>query len=255
MFRVILAAAFAAAAALRLAAQAPPQTPLTANALVPVVGSVLGANEIKWKTDVELVNSGSTEATVAISLPTAPDQPMLLLTMAPASTQRFPDIAEAFGVDGALSPLLVQTMGRRSVTIRASAYGVRGVETFKPEPIQVAYGDTYYPVRYLQGLSFNEAYRTNIGLANLGDTEATFVLAAQRVPGRNLAVSRFTLPPNTLWHYSVQTLFPMISGGDDFSVLVESHAHNTYVYASVIENTTNEAHFINAVVAAPTQAP
>ena len=230
----------------------PGGTPPSVSALVPVVGSVLGANDILWKTELDLVNSGPAEATVAISLPTAPDQPMLLLTMPPASTQHFADVVgEAFGLQGALSPLLVQRMGRRSVTIRASAYGIRGAELFRPEPISISYGETYYPTRYLPGLSFSDNFRTNIGLANLGSEPATVVLALQRLSGRNLAVSRFTIPPNTLWHQSVQMLFPLIQSGDDFSVLVETFSRNTFVYASVIDNATNEAHFVDAVVATP----
>ena len=226
------------------------------SAYVPVVGSTLGADNIIWKTQLELANTSAAEVTVGISLPAAPDQPLLILTMPPGGIQRFDDVVgEAFGLDRAMSPLLVQTQGRRSVTVRASAYGVRGAEVFRPEPISVSYGEPYYPVRYLNGLSFSDAYRTNIGLANLGDQEATFVIAFQRVPDRNLAVSRFTVPPNTLWHQSVQALFPMIDTGDDFSVLIETFSRHTFVYASVIDNATNEAHFIEPVIGAPTQEP
>lgn len=226
------------------------------SAIVPVVGLTLGANDIIWRTSLELENSGPAEATVAISLPAAPDQPMILLTMPPASVQRFDDVVgEAFGLERAVSPLLVQTAGRRSVTIRATAYGVRGGESFKPEPIDVSYVETYYPVRYLQGLSFSDAFRTNIGLANLSDEPATFALALQRLPGRNLAVTRITVPPNTLWHQSVQRFFPLIDPSEEsFSVLVETFTRHTYVYASVIENASNEAHFVDAVVAGPTNA-
>jgi hypothetical protein len=231
------------------------QPPPSVSAYVPVVGSTLGADDIVWKTQLELDNTSSTEVTVGISLPAAPEQPLLILTMPPGSVQRFSDVVgEAFGLERAMSPLLVQTQGRRSVTIRASAYGVRGADVFRPEPIAVSYGEPYYPIRYLNGLSFSNAYRTNIGLANLGDEEATFVVAFQRVPDRNLAVSRFTVPPNTLWHQSVQALFPMIDTGDDFSVLVETFSRHTFVYASVIDNATNEARFVDAIIGAPSQA-
>lgn len=220
------------------------------DALVPVVGSVLGANEIRWHTALELENASSAETTVAISLPATPDQPMIILTMPPTSLQRFDDvIGEAFGLERAMSPLLVQTAGRRSVTIRATAYGMRGAELFKPQPISVSYAENYYPIRYLNGLSFSDAYRTNVGLANLSDQPATFVVALQRLPGRSIAVSRFTVPPNTLWHQSVQMLFPLIDASEEtFSVLVETFTRHTYVYASVIDNATNEAHFVDGVV-------
>jgi hypothetical protein len=235
--------------ALSATAQEPPPS---VSALVPVVGSVLGANEIVWHTGLELENASQQETTVAISLPTAPDQPMLILTMPPASVQRFDDVVgEAFGLPSAMSPLLVQTAGRRSVTVRATAYGVRGAEAFRPQPIGISYGDTYYPIRYLHGLSFSDAYRTNIGVVNLGDEPATFTLALQRLPGRNLAVAHFSVPPNSMWHQTVRFFFPAIEPSEEaFSVLVESFSRKTYVYASVLDNATNEARFIDAVVGA-----
>src|SRR5215470_9144352 len=95
----------------------PAETPMV-SAIVPVVGLTLGANDIVWRTALELENAGPAEATVAVSLPAAPDQPMIILTMPPASVQRFDDVVgEAFGLEHAVSPLLVQTAGRRSVTI------------------------------------------------------------------------------------------------------------------------------------------
>jgi hypothetical protein len=220
--------------------------------LVPVVGSILGANEVHWKTDIELLNDGRQELVVALSLPTAPDQPAILITIPPGATQRFNDVVgEAFGMEAALSPLRVQTMGRRSVRVSASVYGVRGNELTHPESIPLTYSDSYHSQRTLNGLSFSDAFRTNIGLVNLGDHEASFTLAVQRLPGRNLAVARLTIPPNSLAHTAIQSVFPLITKGDDFSVVVETSSRDTYVYASVIDNATSEARFITPVAGAP----
>lgn len=231
--------------ALSAQAQAPPPEEPVTTVIVPVVGSVLGMNGVIWKTDVELLNNLPGEATVALQLPIAPESPAIILTLSPGQTQRFTDVAgEAFGLEAALSPLLVTTMGRRSVTIRATVYGVRGGEVFTPQPIAVQYGPTFSPFRVLDGLSFDDDVRTNIGLANLGETEADVVLALQRVAGRHIATTRVRIPPLTLWHTSIQQLFPLISKGTDFAVLVETNASETHVYASVIDNHTNAARFI-----------
>lgn len=221
--------------------------------LVPVVGSVSGANGVRWKTDVDLVNDMNHEITVALSLP-AMAAPVILLTLPPNSTQRFTDVAaEAFGLETALSPMQVQTLGKRSVRIAASVYGVRGNEVFRPEPIAIDYGNSYMPLRALRGLSFTDTFRTNIGIVNLGERPAPITLALQRLEGRNVAVQRITLQPNTLSHMAIQSLFPLITKGDDFTVLVESGSRDTYAYASVIENQTNEAHFIQPAVAVTQQ--
>jgi hypothetical protein len=214
--------------------------------VVPVVGSVEGPGNGRWRTEVDLHNAGRADTTVALMLPTAPDQPVFITTLAGGQTMHFGDVVtEAFGLDGALSPLVVQTMGRRSVSIRANAYCIEGTDTSEPQPISISYGTTFYPIRVLYGLSFSDSYRTNIGLANLGEKEAAFTLALQRIPGRPLAVTHVTVPASSLGHASSKTLFPLITDGDDFSVMAETSSGDTYVYASVIQNGTNLAKFID----------
>jgi len=232
------------------AAEAPPQN---VSVLVPVVGSTIGINNVRWKTDVDLFNDARGEANVLLSLPTAPDQPFIFVTMAPGSAQHFSDIvAQTFGMDATLSPLKITTIdSNRSVRVLANVYGVRDADVSPSEPIAITYGATYFPLRTLSGLSFTDAFRTNIGLANLGDQEASFTLALQRVPGRNVAVTRFTVRPNALIHTSVQSLFPMITKGENFMILVETSSPDTYIYASVIDNETNQTHFIQPSISAP----
>jgi hypothetical protein len=230
--------------------------PPSAIVRVPVVGSVWGIGGIRWKTNVDLYNDTSSELTVRVTLPAA-DAPELLFPISPGATQRFPDIAEAFSIEQALSPLEIETYdSKRPIRVSATVYGVRGTDVFSPEPIPVDYGsDAYYPQRALSGLSFSDTFRTNIGLANLGAHDATFTLALQRLAGRNLALTRITLKPSSLAHVSIQSLFPLITKGDDFTVLVETGSRDTYVYASVIDNLTNEARFIQPAVGSPTLSP
>lgn len=246
--RTILLVLFAAAAARGA------DVPESVIVRVPVVGSVWGIGGVRWKTDVALSNDTPGELTVRLSLP-ATAAPDFLFSIPAGATQRFSDIAgELFSLESGLSPLEIETFeAKRPVRVAATIYGVRGTELLTPEPIPVDYGSgTFYPQRSLQGLSFSETFRTNIGLANLGEHEATFILALQRLAGRNLALTRITLPPNSLKHASIQSLFPLITKGDDFTVLVETGARDTYVYASVIDNETSEARFIQPVIGAPT---
>jgi hypothetical protein len=237
--------------ALLLASSAVAQTPQSVSVLVPIVGSVVGPNDIRWKTDVELHNDTREQMFIALSLPTAPTGPTIAFTLPPGGTQAFSDVvAEAFGIEAALSPLIVETMGKRSVRVSANAYAVHGTDITRPEPIPITYSESAYPLRTLNGLSFSEVFRTNIGLVNLGEHDATFTLALQRVAGRNISVTRLSLPPNSLSHTPIQTLFPLITKGDDFSVVVETSSSSTYVYASVIENATSEARFIAPAIGA-----
>ena len=225
--------------ALPCAAQTNDQTMV----IIPVVGNTPGANGVTWKTDLELHNDQPNEVVVAIEL--ANPFNFVSQTLAPGETVRMQDVVgQAFGIEGSPSPLIIRTSGRRSILIRAIAYGVRGGEVFPPHEIAVQYRPTFFPTRVLHNLAFSDAYRTNIGLANLGTRSADFLLALQKINGRNLAVTRVTVPANSLWHFSVQSAFPLITKGENFSVLIETSSPDTYVYGSVVENATNIARFI-----------
>lgn len=251
-FALIAVALLAATVA---AAQTPPEEPDVPKAvvMVPVVGKVYGAGSVQWRTDVDLINTLGRDVMVQLTLPTASSDQFLLFPLPAGTTQRLPDIIGSFSMDRALSPLQVTTFNSRvSVRVSATVYAVKlddPTAAVRTEPIAVIYGDPYFPVRTLYGLSFSDNFRTNVGLANLGDTPALFTVALQRVSGRNIAVTQITVPAGTLWHTSIQALFPLITKGDDFAVLVETGYRQTYVYASVIENATNEARFIEPVIA------
>jgi hypothetical protein len=213
--------------------------------VVPVVGSTYGPTAMKWLTDVEIANTSGLEVDVAIELVAVPEAPVFAFTLAPGQVQRFVDIVgQAFGIESALSPLRITNAGRRPVAVRASAYAVRGAEVSPPQELAAYSTGAYFPIRVLDNLSFSETYRTNVGLLNFGTTDAYFTLALQRVPGRNLAVTHITVPPATLQHMPIQSLFPLITEGHGFAIVVETGARETYVYASVIENTTSRGTFV-----------
>lgn len=252
---VLLAAAVAAA---QTPAEPEPAERPSATVMVPVVGKVYGAGSVQWRTDVDLVNNLGRDVMVMLTLPTAPGEPFILLPLPNGATQRFTDVIAAFSMDRALSPLMVKTLNsRKPVAVAATVYAVKLDDPTAPthaEPIAVSYSDPFYPIRTLYGLSFSDTFRTNVGLANLGETPALFTIGLQRVSGRNIAVTQLTVPPGTLWHTSIQALFPLITKGDDFSLLIETGYRDTYVYASVIDNTTNEARFIQPSIAATMQS-
>lgn len=217
----------------------------TSTTIVPVVGSVRGPATIEWKTDVEIINDTAFDTDVALELASAPGAPAIILSLAPGQVQRFTDIAgQAFGLASVLSPLRITTAGRRPVTVRATAYAIRGDGISPAQPIDIYLAESYYPIRILDGLAFSEEYRTNIGLLNFGERGADFVLALQRIPGRNLAVVHAYVPAGALIHTSIQSIFPLITEGTGFSVVVETPFRETYIYASVIRSEDDAGTFI-----------
>jgi hypothetical protein len=220
-------------------------------AVVPVVGSVVGASMARWKTDVEITNDTGRDLDVSLELPSAPGEPAILLTLSAGQTQRFTDItAQAFGLDHVLSPLRITTAGRRSVSVRAAAYAFRdgSAELSPAQPLSVYFGQSFYPTRVLDNLAFSEEFRTNVGLVNFGERDADFLLALQRIPGRTIAVSRIRVNAGSIVHTSIQSVFPLITDGTGFSVVVETGVPQTYVYASVVESATQSGRFVPARV-------
>lgn len=210
--------------------------------VVPVVGSVFGAGMDRWNTDVEIYNGTAFPADVILELSTVSGA-FLSLTLAPGERQVYRDIVgQAFGQANELSPLRITS--DRPVIVRAFAYAVRGGVPSALEPIDVYYRNPFFRDQVLDGLAFSDAYRTNIGLVNFSDGPVQFVLALQRIPGRILSVTALTVGPGSLAHASIQSLFPVISEGSGFSVLIESPSPDTYVYGSVITSATSEARFI-----------
>ena len=231
-------------AALSLRADVEKNAPPMTTVIVPVVGNVLGENEVRWKTDVELRNNVGVEIMVALE-PAGFEDRTIVEMIEPGGVRRYADvIQQAFGLDSALVPLVIRTAGRRSVTVRAMAYGVRGVETFPVIPIPVNYAAPVARSQVLNGLSFTNDLRTNVGFSNLGSKSAHIVVGLQRLPGRTLAVSRLDVGPASVQQISIQTLFPLITRGNDFALVVETSQPDVYVYASVVENATNFARFI-----------
>lgn len=228
-----------------LGAGAAAQDAPVSTTIVPVVGSAYGVSMARWLTDVEIVNDTGLPADVAIELVSVPDAPVFFTTLSPGQVQRFTDIVgQAFGVETALSPLRVTTGGRRSVTVRAQAYAVHAAGVSTPQRLDAYVRETWSPIRVLDNLAFSDELRTNIGLANVGEQEAEFLLALQRVPGRNVAITHIRVGAGSLLHISIQSLFPLMTAGSGFSVVIETPSRQTHVYASVIRNADNGAQFI-----------
>lgn len=235
--------------AVLLSCAMPARAQSVSTTIVPVVGNVIGVPG-RWLTDVEIANSGSVDVDVALELPAAPAASPLFFTLSPGQVQFFPDIVgQAFGLPAALSPLRITTNNRRGVAVRAQAYPMLRPDAPR-QPLDVYNGEVWFPVRVLDGLAFSESYRTNIGLVNLGTAPADFTLALQRVPGRNVAITHVQVAPDSMTHTAIQALFPLITEGSGFSVVVESGTRDTYVYASVIESLTSAAKFVTPRVGA-----
>src|SRR5207245_1550582 len=142
----------------------------TTTVIVPIVGNIGGLNGVRWVTELVLHNNSPAPIDIWMLLPTTAEAQAYSRTLAGGETVVMRDVvAEAFGTQTALSPLKIIASGRRTLSVQASAYPIKGTDVLAPEPIAVDYGISYYPIRALSGLAFSDDLRTNIGLANLSD--------------------------------------------------------------------------------------
>jgi hypothetical protein len=225
----------------------PPETPelVVSRVVVPVAGSVKGAGDFEWRTDIVITNPLASDVEVILTMPAIPNEPFMMTTIPARATVALMDVArQAFGSPGKLSPLVVHTIGPISVAVSANAYPVgAGIAPYR-QAIPASQTMAGVGLHRFAPLAINDRYRTNVGLVNLGETEAMITLAVQRVAGRNLAMTTIPVPPRGLVHASLRGLFPLMPDGDNIILIAESVTSETDVYASVIDNESQRAVFV-----------
>ncbi|MHB0971686.1 MAG: hypothetical protein ACYC7A_12885 [Thermoanaerobaculia bacterium] len=225
----------------------PPEPPefVMSRVVVPVAGSVKGAGDFEWRTDVVITNPLASDVEVILTMPALPNEPFMMTTIPARATVALMDVArQAFGSPGKLSPLVVHTIGPVSVAVGANAYPVGvGIAPYR-QAIPALQTMAGTGLHRLAPLAVNDRYRSNVGLVNLGEEAALITLAVQRVAGRNLAMTTIPVPPRGLVHASLRELFPLLPEGDKIILIAESVSSETDVYASVIDNESQRAVFV-----------
>ena len=217
---------------------------VTSRAVIPVVGSVRGVGGIEWRSDVAIRNDLPANVEILMTLVSLPDEPFYFTTIPAGQTITFNNIVrDTFGLDGVLSPLVVQTFAPMSVTVGSIAYGIRGAELTEPQVIQAFYGNGIPHFQTLPSLARNDTFRTNIGISNLGDSKATIVMALQRVAGRNVAVLSMDIAPRSHMQLPLELFFPLIAESDGLALVVEQTGE-VLVYGSVLANATSNGRFV-----------
>ncbi|HEU5163592.1 MAG TPA: hypothetical protein VFV54_10630 [Thermoanaerobaculia bacterium] len=223
---------------------APEPEIVVSRAVVPAIGQIVGTAGVLWRSDVVLVNDNVEPVTVVVSPLPVPDA-FQMRTLEPGESVLFSNAAaDSFGIGSGVVPLLVQTLARRSVTVFATAYGLTEGR-LTPTIIQpVLYGELPPSVQHLRGLAMTEGARTNIGVMNFGAQPAAVTLALQRLEGRPIASLTVIVPPEGSYHVPLNLLFPLVEGGDDFTLVVDSTGLRTFSYAVVLSNETHAGTFV-----------
>lgn len=223
-----------------------PEPPLvTTLAVVPVVAEVVGVGDVLWRSEIFLRNSGADDLEVVLSMPGTPGEPFFFTTVSSGDFLALNALlSEVFGVGQAIAPLLVQTIGPRPITVISAIRGFKSDGLTRPQVIPVFYSSRAGTSAMLPGLSITEQRRTNLGLVNYGPNPATFTVGIQVVPGRNIDSTLVYVPPYSVTQRALQEFFPILTEGENLVVIAETFAPDTFAYASVIDNETNEPRLV-----------
>lgn len=219
--------------------------PTYSTTIVPLVGTVRGVGDVRWRSDVRIVNGSNEPVDVILELPTAEGRPWIMQPVGAGETLLISDIArEAFGSENLLSPLYVHAVSsRRPLTVLTVISGEGPAGAVAPQVPIANYAGSFPARQTFTRLAWTDDYRTNVGLVNLEETTVTVTLALQRVSGRTFATTKMTLQPVSLIHLPLQELFPVLGKSGDLILVAEFSSSRAYAYASVIRNDTHAGVF------------
>ncbi len=226
--------------------------------IFPVAASAPGAAGTVWKTDLRLVNRGTSQATVSIAYYPASDTaaagPSATVEhVVPAGSQLTVDdvLAADFGVTSGKGALRVssdqplQGSSRIYNDQRSAGLGTLGQQVPAMDPSESLSSGTLPMLSNTSGDP--QGFRTNIGWFNPGTTDLTLTFTFIGSDGRVLATATESAPAQALVQKSVTAMASGLDAAGDFYVtFTASPEAGLFVYGSVVDNTSGDAVYVPA---------
>lgn len=213
--------------------------------LVPAVAQTSGVGGTQWRTGVAVVNRSTTVATLELAFVSATSTERRTTTVPSHGTIEWGNIlSELFGITAETSGALQITS---DVEIQATA------RTYNQTPAGT-FGQ-YYPALteanalrtgqtgVLPQLKKNAAYRTNLGVANLGTSSASVLIALHGPNGVQLGSSKTITVDAGRWFQQSDIFGAVGATNQDIAYAtaqVQGASDLVWVYASVIDNVTGD---------------
>lgn len=224
---------------------------------VPGTAHVTGVGGSNWRTDLELHNSGSIQATYTIALlkrDQANSNPETRsYGLSAGSAIRYNDIVGSmFGYSGAATLRITPTSGSLMATSRtyndqpSGTYG-QFVPGFSSSQA-ITYGQTARIVQMSRSAETGSGFRTNLGLVSVSGSQIDVEVALYSSTGALLGTKNYSLRP---WE-SVQTtdIFSTVTSAnvpDGYAVLRTTTPGGQFLaYASVIDNRSGDPIYVPA---------
>lgn len=224
--------------------------------VLPVAGRVAGANDTLFRTDVRIVNRGTTRVPVRLDFyATGPDG------NTGATATKTIDVAA--GAEAVLDDLLKNTFnldsGVGAVVLRSSRPLIIGSRVYNDQRAVGAgtFGQFVpasdstdarvsgtFPLGANRDAATRAGYRTNVGWFNFASTNARLTVTALSVTGAQMAKTTLTVHGLAHQQASLTQLFPGIAAADDLYLTFQVDGGSLFVYSSVVDNVNGDAIFV-----------
>ncbi|MFP5245832.1 MAG: PKD domain-containing protein [Thermoanaerobaculia bacterium] len=223
--------------------------------LVSVAARTPGSGGTSWRTELSLFNAGSAGATVTlVFLPsTLGTIATHTLYLPPAQSQTFENVlTEVFGLQSGAGALAIDaSTAGGSADLRVTSRTFTGSE-------KGTYGQSVPDVKntaltaqlYLTGMHANDSFRTNIGLVNRATEDVAAMLTLYNENGGVIGSETFGLSASSFVQMPLAAVFPQIEEAPYGVLSLRVGAAKpgaVSVYASVVDNLTQDPVFIQAI--------
>jgi hypothetical protein len=227
--------------------------------LIPAVAHNPGAAGTLWRTDVAAVNPTNAAASIKLTFYPAAGGDLLIraVPLAAGAATEWVNIIETVFQQAAGANLSgsISIESTRALLVSARTYN---------QTVTGTYGQ-YLPactealalgletVGYLPQIKSNDAYRTNLGVVNIGDASVTVEVRVHDQDGNQIGSSKHVTTAARRWK-QVNDIFAAVGAGDEdvayATIMVTSGSGQVWVYASVVDNKTGDGTSIPLLVLA-----
>jgi len=219
--------------------------------VVPVVGSVAGAFGAQFKTDIQVLNPGSSTLTGTLIFHHAgtsgqQTDPNIPYSLAPGQVAAVSDLIGALGQSGIGSLDFLIPSGQSAPVTVTRVYndaGAAGTSGFSEELVGTTASDPHLLFQGATGFMIAPAdpakARFNIGIRTLSQG-ATITATLKSAAGVTLATVTKTYQPDWFEQPTASVLFGGVAIGANAIVQISVSSGSAIIYGSTTDNTTND---------------
>ena len=201
-----------------------------------------GVGTSVWRTDLSVLNPCQVEATVEIALVTAAGTQSASFTVAAGRQQVFADVVAQLTTGDATGCLRI--VSDQEVTVRSRTYNLTADGTYGQsldavvERDGIDAGDT----GYLQQLQETADFRSNVGVLNMGDAEASVTITLYDTAGSEVGSFTLTVPAGQARQDNAPYArrFGRSDVAAGWATVTVDLGADVWAYASVVDNRTDD---------------